>query len=61
MWQPNQRYPDPAWRVLHPSFLPYHPFNATVERLATGCRWGEGPVWFGDSRNVLWSDIPGIM
>ncbi len=59
MWQPNQRYPDPAWRVLHPSFLPYRPFNATVERLATGCRWGEGPVWFGDARHVLWSDIPG--
>ncbi len=58
MWQPNERYPDPAWRVLHPSFLPYRPFNATVERLATGCRWGEGPVWFGDSRHVLWSDIP---
>ena len=58
MWQPNQRYPDPAWRVLHPSFLSYRPFNATVERLATGCRWSEGPVWFGDGRHVLWSDIP---
>ena len=58
MWQPNQRYPDPAWRVLHPSFLRYRPFNATVERLATGCRWSEGPVWFGDGRSLLWSDIP---
>ena len=21
-------------------------------------RWGEGPVWFGDGRYLLWSDIP---
>src|SRR5207245_554655 len=25
---------------------------------ATGCRWAEGPVWFGDGRYLLWSDIP---
>ena len=31
---------------------------ASVERLATGCRWSEGPVWFGDGRYLLWSDIP---
>src|SRR5207248_3993517 len=31
---------------------------AGVERLATGCRWAEGPVWFGDGRFLLWSDIP---
>ena len=23
-----------------------------------GTRWGEGPVWFGDARCLLWSDIP---
>lgn len=33
-------------------------FNAAVERLHTGCRWSEGPVWFGDARHLLWSDIP---
>lgn len=34
-----------------------------MERLATGFRWAEGPVWFGDGRYLLWSDIPnnGIM
>src|SRR5947199_302980 len=32
--------------------------NVAVERLYTGCRWAEGPVWFGDLRCVLWSDIP---
>jgi gluconolactonase len=52
------RYPDPAIEVLDPSFLKYRLFNASVERLATGTRWGEGPVWFGDGRYVLWSDIP---
>ena len=29
-----------------------------VERLYTGCRWAEGPVWFGDGRFLAWSDIP---
>ena len=32
--------------------------NAAVERLASGFRWAEGPVWFGDGRYLLWSDIP---
>jgi gluconolactonase len=29
-----------------------------IDRLAVGCRWSEGPVWFGDGRYLLWSDIP---
>ena len=29
-----------------------------MERLYTGCRWAEGPVYFGDGRYLLWSDIP---
>jgi gluconolactonase len=32
--------------------------SAKVERLGTGFRWSEGPVWFGDGRYLLWSDIP---
>ena len=58
MWEPNQRYPDPAIETLHPSFARYRVFSATVERIATGMRWAEGPVWFGDGRFLLWSDIP---
>lgn len=58
MWQPCERYPDPAITVLDPRFAPYCLFNAAVERLATGMRWAEGPVWFGDGRYLLWSDIP---
>ena len=57
-WQPSQRYPDPAVTVLHESFLKYRLALASVERLGTGFRWAEGPVWFGDGRYLLWSDIP---
>src|SRR6266436_421271 len=57
-WEASERYPDPAIKVLDPSFLKYRVFNASVERLFTGARWSEGPVWFGDARSLLWSDIP---
>lgn len=52
------RYPDPAIEVIDPRFAKYKIPNAVVERLWTGARWAEGPVWFGDSRHLLWSDIP---
>ncbi|WP_396624642.1 SMP-30/gluconolactonase/LRE family protein [Luteitalea sp.] len=52
------RYPDPAVRVLDPRFGKYRVGAAVVERLYTGCRWAEGPVWFGDLRCLIWSDIP---
>lgn len=58
MWEASERYPDPAVRVLHADFNKYRLPLASVERLATGCRWAEGPVYFGDARCVLWSDIP---
>ena len=58
MWQACERYPDPAITVLDPRFQKYCIFSAAVERLATGMRWAEGPVWFGDGRYLLWSDIP---
>src|SRR5262245_63315291 len=58
MWQPNERYPDPSVRVLDPSFSKYRLPLASVERLHAGCRWSEGPVYFGDGRYLLWSDIP---
>jgi gluconolactonase len=57
-WERSERYPDPSVEVLDPSFGKYRLFNAAVERLATGMRWSEGPVWIGDGRYVLWSDIP---
>jgi gluconolactonase len=51
-------YPDPAVRVLDPRFAPYVIGSAAVERLTTGYRWTEGPVWFGDHQCLLFSDIP---
>jgi gluconolactonase len=54
----NLRYPDPSIEVLDPSFLKYRLYAASVEQLATGFRWAEGPVWFGDGRYLLFSDIP---
>ena len=58
LWQPSERYPDPSIQVLDPSFNKYRLPLAGVERLATGMRWCEGPVYFGDARCLLWSDIP---
>ena len=57
-WQPSPRYPDPSVHVVDQSFARYKLNLAKVERLATGFRWAEGPVWFGDLRCVIWSDIP---
>jgi gluconolactonase len=52
------RYPDPAIEALDSSFDQYKLGSAALERLWTGARWTEGPVWFGDSRFLLFSDIP---
>ena len=57
-FQPSQRYPDPRIEVLDPSFAKYRIFSSTVEMLGSGMRWAEGPVWFGDGRYLLVSDIP---
>jgi gluconolactonase len=51
-------YPDPAVEIIDPRFAKYKLNSAAVERLYTGARWAEGPVWFGDGRFLLWSDIP---
>ena len=58
MWKGASRYPDPAVQALDKSFEKYRLPLAAVELLFTGCRWAEGPVWFGDARCLLWSDIP---
>ena len=57
-WEPSERYPDPSVQVLDPAFNKYRLGLAGVERIATGTRWNEGPVYFGDGRYLLWSDIP---
>jgi gluconolactonase len=61
--QPLQlRYPDPSIQILDPAFLKYRIYAASVERLGTGMRWAEGPVYLpdldGEGPCVLVSDIP---
>ncbi len=59
-WQPSPRYPDPGVVAVDESFNRCRLPLAKVERLASGgTRWAEGPVWFGDARCLLWSDVPG--
>ena len=63
---PNSRYPDShlesAKKGGKPTFGPpdFPAFAGTmaVERVATGFRWAEGPVYFAAGRYVLFSDIP---
>ena len=55
---PLVRYPDPNVKVLDPRFAKYRLGSAAIERLWTGARWAEGPVWFGDRRCLIFSDIP---
>ncbi len=54
----NQRLPDPRIEVLDEQFLALRLLSGTVEQLATGFYWAEGPQWFGDGRYLLFSDIP---
>jgi gluconolactonase len=57
-FKPNQRYPDASVEILDPSFAKYRLYSSTVEQVGTGMRWAEGPVWFGDGRYLLVSDVP---
>src|SRR5580692_983131 len=52
------RYPDPDIVVLDARFQGLMLSNAAIDRVATGFRFTEGPVWFGDGRYLLFSDIP---
>jgi len=51
-------YPDPAIEMIDPRLAPVILGSAALQRLYTGARWTEGPVWFGDGRYLLFSDIP---
>ena len=58
-WKPSQRVPDAAVKDVDGAFARLRLPLAKVERLYTGTRWAEGPVWLGDARCLLWSDVPG--
>jgi gluconolactonase len=54
---PDTRYPDARIEALDKRFTAKIG-NAAIERIATGFRWAEGPVYFPDGGYFLWSDIP---
>jgi gluconolactonase len=54
---PNWRYPDDRVEALDKRFK-YKVGNAAIERIATGFRWAEGPVYVRDGGYLVWSDIP---
>lgn len=53
---PGTRYPDSRIEKLDKRFPKQG--NAGIERIATGFRWAEGPVYFRDGGYLVWSDIP---
>lgn len=59
-WGPEApiRYPDPDLLALDARFERLILPHAAIERIAGGCRFTEGPVWFGDTRQLFFSDIP---
>src|SRR5215211_7281278 len=61
----GSRYPDSHLESLKkppvsfgPTGFPAFAGTMAVERVATGFRWAEGPVYFPAGRYVLFSDIP---
>lgn len=54
---PDLRYPDTRIEKLDERFT-FRQGNAGVERIASGFRWAEGPVYFPDLGCLIWSDIP---
>lgn len=49
---------EPGYEIIDERFRYCVLANAWVERLYTGTRWAEGPVYFADGDYLLWSDIP---
>ncbi len=52
------RYPEPDVVSLDPRFDKVKIGNTTIQRLASGFLWAEGPAWHGGGKYLVWSDIP---
>lgn len=48
---------DP-FQIIDGRFRDYILPIALLEKLHTGMRWAEGPVYFADGRMLIWSDVP---
>ncbi len=44
--------------ILDPRFAKLVLANVHLEKLASDCRWSEGPAYFPAGKYLLWSDIP---
>lgn len=49
---------DSLYEIHDPRFRSLIVNNAQLDELYSGCRWAEGPVWFSDANQLVWSDIP---
>lgn len=49
---------DPIYEIHDQRFIHMIVGSARLEELYSGCRWAEGPVWFNDANQLVWSDIP---
>jgi gluconolactonase len=47
-----------TYEILDPRFSRLIIGHAKLEKLYTGTRWAEGPVYVPAARSLLWSDIP---
>jgi gluconolactonase len=54
---PDTRYPDPRVEAIDKRFK-YKVGGTAIERIASGHRFTEGPVYFRDGHYLVWSDIP---
>ncbi|MGD0474876.1 MAG: SMP-30/gluconolactonase/LRE family protein [Candidatus Velthaea sp.] len=54
---PDTRFPEARIEPLDKRFTPKIG-NTGIERIATGFRWAEGPVYFRDGGYFVFSDIP---
>ncbi len=53
-----ETYPYPGYEAQDASFSKLTISIADVERLGTGYRWAEGPIYFHDGKFLLFSDLP---
>ncbi len=49
---------NPHYEVIDDRFRDLIKGNAALIKIADGCLWTEGTVYFRDSQMLLWSDIP---
>ncbi|MCG5481539.1 MAG: SMP-30/gluconolactonase/LRE family protein [Ensifer alkalisoli] len=49
---------EQIYQIDDPRFAHLIVGSARLEELYSGCRWAEGPVWFSDANQLVWSDIP---